>query len=411
MGTSEASKICLLLLAAGVVISLLVISSYLQSSIIHMINESSVISNLPNDDLTLFLLSTIVYTDLFLIDENILKVIDSGNPIQLCKNCDGILFGLFDTTNFSSFLDHLEADLPLNLTFIRTAGHRYVKIKLDETSIDIVQVEKHKKFWKIGGTREKPFRAVLPSTLVVHKENNLIFNIPNNIEFFLWQLERSEFIGCNATMAESVKQIRLKYNKSLTPVISDLQFENLPLTRDILYESRKDGFLFGGTLLGWYRDCDLIHDTTDLDFALKSFAYDYKFEEKLIGDKRIEMYWILGRLTDSLELSFYKNGAKVDLFLLYPLNANETYVSGMKVPEKQSIRYIFPHVTRLCTGAIRHELFFVPCNFKEFLGAEYGPKWYIPHFTSDYIWDKSAYNIRLSHKWSESQWLRVYRKF
>lgn len=358
----------------------------------------------------LFLVTNI--TDVFLIEKPLLmQISDLGIDFNFCTNLSNkVSFALLNTTklvDFSlNFAENLSKEWQMN-----TDSNISLQLISDLLTIEIFELKKTKYYWMIASKNNETISALLPIPLTRQSDNLSYIYVPADIKFFLWQLDRSRLLECNRTTAEVVKKIRFSRNMSLTPAIDEIQFRTMPLARDLLYESRKDGVLIGGSLLGWYRDCDIVADTTDFDFALKATEYDKKFEDKIVKDKRIQMYWILGRENDSLELSFYRNDVKVDIFLLYSLNSSNSYVSGMSVPTRQSLLYIFPVLSEICTAVIRFQLFFVPCNVKEFLLAEYGPEWHLPHFNNDYYFDRSAHNIHMGKVWSRGEWPKVCRSY
>lgn len=72
---------------------------------------------------------------------------------------------------------------------------------------------------------------------------------PLEPQFFEWQLQRSQFLECNKTVAEEFREKHPNVS-SAAPIITDDQFLELVYLRDFMYRWRKDPLLFGGTLLG-----------------------------------------------------------------------------------------------------------------------------------------------------------------
>ena len=71
-----------------------------------------------------------------------------------------------------------------------------------------------------------------------------------------------------------------------------------------------------GTLLGWYRQCDVITYSGDVDFGI--FIHDY--DARLIAEFHqagLELMHLFGKTTDSFELSFAYGDMKLDLFFFY----------------------------------------------------------------------------------------------
>ena len=71
-----------------------------------------------------------------------------------------------------------------------------------------------------------------------------------------------------------------------------------------------------GTLLGWYRQCDVITYSGDVDFGI--FIHEY--DARLIAEFQragLELMHLFGKTTDSFELSFAFADMKLDLFFFY----------------------------------------------------------------------------------------------
>ena len=75
-------------------------------------------------------------------------------------------------------------------------------------------------------------------------------------------------------------------------------------------------FSISGTLLGWYRQCDVITYSGDVDFGI--FIHEY--DARLIAEFQragLELLHLFGKTTDSFELSFAFADMKLDLFFFY----------------------------------------------------------------------------------------------
>lgn len=167
-------------------------------------------------------------------------------------------------------------------------------------------------------------------------------------------------------------------------------------------------FLFGGTVLGWYRECAIIPYTADMDMAVPATQYRKELEKALIADKNLMLRWVLGKPNYSLELSVTYMGVKIDLFFLYE-EADKTWVGGMFVPEKEKLRWEYPKLMNLCTAELKERLFYVPCNVVDFLEADYGPEWREPFHDDQFVWFSSHRNVKRVGKWSTNEWTAVYR--
>ncbi|VBB28171.1 unnamed protein product [Acanthocheilonema viteae] len=224
--------------------------------------------------------------------------------------------------------------------------------------------------------------------------------MPTNREEFLQKWSNGRFLDC----------IRLNISNSWDEsMIPDSYVNNMAKFRDFLESYTATPFLFGGTLLGWYRECSFIKDTTDIDMAMKITSLDLRMLKSIEKSNDFKLFWILGKVNDSLEVSVYSANIKIDLFFLYETE-NFTWVGGMLVSEKKKLRWIYPLISQICTGDLLGRLFHVPCNVEEILKADYG-NWRVPHPTANFIWYKSHKNIHEAGYWSASEWNDTYKVF
>uniref|UniRef100_A0A0R3RV28 Fukutin n=1 Tax=Elaeophora elaphi TaxID=1147741 RepID=A0A0R3RV28_9BILA len=217
---------------------------------------------------------------------------------------------------------------------------------------------------------------------------------------FLRKWTNGRFLNC----------IRLNISNSLDKsVIPDDYVNNMAKFRDFLELYSATPFLFGGTLLGWYRECSFIKDTTDVDMAMKITSLDLRMLKNMEKSNDFKLFWILGKINDSLEVSVYSAKIKMDLFFLYETE-NSSWVGGMLVDERKKFRWIYPLISQICTGDLLGRLFHVPCNVEQVLKADYG-NWRIPHPTANFTWYESHKNVHEAGYWSKSEWNDTYKIF
>ncbi|VDK77354.1 unnamed protein product [Litomosoides sigmodontis] len=222
--------------------------------------------------------------------------------------------------------------------------------------------------------------------------------IPTNREKFLRKWKNGRYLNCLGLNIS---------NSSDKPVIPDHYVNNVAKFRDFLDSYSAVPFLFGGTLLGWYRECSFIKDTTDVDLAMKITSLDPRMLKNMEKLNDLKLFWILGKINDSLEVSVYSANIKIDLFFMYETK-NFAWVGGMMISEKKKFRWVYPLISQICTGDLLGRLFHVPCNIEEVLEADYG-NWRIPHPTANFTWYKSHKNVHEAGYWNESEWDDAYK--
>lgn len=158
---------------------------------------------------------------------------------------------------------------------------------------------------------------------------------------------------------------------------------NIFFFKEMMKDFRMPFWMSSGTLLGWYRQCNVISYTTDIDFGADSrFAVDVteaRMRQNQFGFKPL---YIWGLVSKGYEYSLIRGGYKADLFFVYPAEDGKVAIFGHT---KTSFnRYFYPKFD-LCTGQLRGIRINVPCNTKELLQLEYGEEWSQPVSKWNYI--------------------------
>lgn len=100
---------------------------------------------------------------------------------------------------------------------------------------------------------------------------------------------------------------------------------NLVDAIDILQASGKRYWLNDGTLLGYYREGNILRHDKDFDFGLKIEDVDMELVEAFIKE-RFQICWLWGKYQNNLQISFRRNGIPFDIFMFYSdKEKNETY--------------------------------------------------------------------------------------
>lgn len=78
-------------------------------------------------------------------------------------------------------------------------------------------------------------------------------------------------------------------------------------------------FAVYGTCLGLLRDKKIIKHDIDVDIGIMKKDFDLNYVNKLISQK-FKLIYVFGMMECGLELSFRKNGVKIDLMIYYQTN-------------------------------------------------------------------------------------------
>uniref|UniRef100_A0A1B6D8Y6 Ribitol-5-phosphate transferase FKTN N-terminal domain-containing protein n=1 Tax=Clastoptera arizonana TaxID=38151 RepID=A0A1B6D8Y6_9HEMI len=151
---------------------------------------------------------------------------------------------------------------------------------------------------------------LIPHTI----EKDKFIYFPKAIPKFIDSLENSRFVECNKTRADIFYK---QYQPDRSPVATKFRhraWKLLARTKTILDSLRITFWLSSGTCLGYYRECNIIAHSKDVDLGLWADDYTPKIITEMKKHGSNLKIW-LGRPNDSLELSFIDQmGIKLDMF-------------------------------------------------------------------------------------------------
>uniref|UniRef100_A0A915ENA2 Fukutin n=1 Tax=Ditylenchus dipsaci TaxID=166011 RepID=A0A915ENA2_9BILA len=139
---------------------------------------------------------------------------------------------------------------------------------------------------------------------------------------------------------------------------------------DVLAWFSITGFLFNGTLLGWRRECSIIPHTSDVDIAMFAHQHSDAFIQALKSGSipNFKLIQIYGKNEDSYEIQVVSDGVRIDLFYVYEeKQRNISYITGMRLTEKQQIKWLYPHFTEICASELHGHFVHLPCDVEKLL--------------------------------------------
>ncbi|CAD5216813.1 unnamed protein product [Bursaphelenchus okinawaensis] len=312
---------------------------------------------------------------------NLLLDFDCLDRLNNNKPCDSPL-NIAVFSNFDNYHEHINVIFNMS----RNTSHDFTTFTPTVTN-ELVHIVVNFKLWHLQRIR-------LTNNVTVMSA------LPNDDFMLKWT--KSRYLECGGS---GVKDRLARDSKRILPlsVVKDV----MAPYREFCGKLNKTVYLTGGTLLGWYRECSIIPHTTDIDFGMPIADYSPEFIDQL--DKEYEMYWTLGNGKSSMELSFHVGNVKTDVFFMFGRNKTHGYYSGMKIPRKRELMWIYPKVKEVCAGNLLGHLMYVPCNVEDMLIADYGPEWMLDFPTRKYVYDRSGSNIIPGKRFSASEWKKVYR--
>lgn len=198
--------------------------------------------------------------------------------------------------------------------------------------------------------------------------------IPNDMEYYLWQIPQAKFFECHYDTI--VYPFKRQYKMSEAD--TSPQKEALREVVAIAKELRIPLMIIFGTLLGWYRQCDYIVESLDMDTAMMDYEWKKEMFDRVFRSKTLTMYRRLGTLDLGLEFRTHTSSwVWLDIFLMYPRTYNQSYTYMLN--QKYWMKSTYPIKKGVCSAELLGLLVYLPCNYEEYIRMEYGTDgWFAP---------------------------------
>ncbi|CAL1266111.1 unnamed protein product [Larinioides sclopetarius] len=236
-------------------------------------------------------------------------------------------------------------------------------------------------------------------------------NIPSNPHFFLFETPSSKFLECNSTVVSNF----FKFNQTGIPKKhSSLSVENFNKRIEVGLQELKAIFnpllmnfwIWSGTMLGWYRQCDVIPYTSDADFAAWASQVDDLDDilQRINKSDNLELRQRMGIVEQSLEFNLNCHKLRADVFFLYP-ESNGTWYAGHRPSKGYYFKYHHPNFT-LCSAELLGHKVLVPCEAEKVIVTEYGSNWMTP--VTSWNYESSIKNRGPNIYWDKNMLAKVY---
>lgn len=152
--------------------------------------------------------------------------------------------------------------------------------------------------------------------LVLTVLDGLDVRVPRNVSRFLTEQQHSHFLECHYRDARNFLQL---YPDDTSPAAVDFRRKAKSLLRlaaQTLAQLNIPFWLSSGTCLGWFRQCNIISFSRDVDIGI--FITDFRSNiVAAFRDAGLSLKHKFGKVEDSLELSFLSDDVKLDIFFFY----------------------------------------------------------------------------------------------
>lgn len=261
-----------------------------------------------------------------------------------------------------------------------------------------------------------------------------MINSPKDHSIFSNPSEDLEYIECNETIGKRFysrypfslderaeeKNVRVKVKTLLVKVVEVLDRLRIPF------------WLTCGSLLGHYRQCDVIHDSNHVDIGIKIQHFNPDLID-LFSLNDIPLIHVFGKVNDSLELSFH--GGFIDLNEFTDLNGffklNEFFkLNGFirlnifffyeesdhvwngrtsKDDNGEKFKYYYNKFNLCWTNYLNELVVRIPCPTLPYIESSYGSHWFTP--IKQWNWKSSPSNVRSNGHWPRNEWHQVMQSF
>jgi hypothetical protein len=137
-------------------------------------------------------------------------------------------------------------------------------------------------------------------------------------------------------------------------------------------------WLSNGTLLGLYRDNDLISgdSNTDISVNVKTISKDM-FQR--INEANFTLVRFFGKLQDGFMVEIAKNDVKTNLFFFYKEKQKWYHSVYVDIDGIESLKYDYVYEPfELTEATYNGNKFFIPAQTEDVLKQQYGPNWQTP---------------------------------
>jgi len=225
---------------------------------------------------------------------------------------------------------------------------------------------------------------------------------------FIAELEQSTFIPCSMNRARSFYSV-YGLDKSVNAGVFRIKAKNmLTYVKHHLDQLGVPFWLSSGTCLGWFRQCDFIAHSKDVDIGIFIKDYNPDISKKLRTSGLLPKH-IFGKVEDSFELSFRtaSNDLKLDIFFFYE-ESDYMWNGGTQAKTGNKYKYQFPKFS-LCWTEFVGLLVRIPCNTLGYVEANYGKSWGV--LIQEWDWKKSPSNVKENGRWSTEDFPKVVQVF
>lgn len=299
----------------------------------------------------------------------------------------------------AKFSESVQSDIPTHINLRYHENH----------AIHLVILHNRGGWWWYGPDNEDKFNLDFTKHEGALDEFDYDFKVtldglnvymPHFPKRFINMYDNSYFIPCNKTRADLFyKQYPKDTGRNAT------EFRAVATKAIKLIKSRLDEYgvpfwLSSGTLLGWFRQCDFIPYSLDVDIGvfIKDHTHDLLTKLK---QSSLMLEHKFGKIEDSLQYAFDMGKLKLDIFFFYEDKVTgKVWNGGTDYNTGEKFKYVFDKFS-LCWTALDGRKVRVPCDTETYIKANYGDNWLTP--VKEWDWRKSPPNVLPNGEWDDNE--------
>ncbi|KAL7676085.1 hypothetical protein ACOME3_002341 [Neoechinorhynchus agilis] len=237
-----------------------------------------------------------------------------------------------------------------------------------------------------------------------------IVNVPANTEQFIRDYNTSKFLECNKTLQKKLFDLYPDQRHNVNRVNEKI-LPGIVAIKKQMKSLGKNFFLAGGTLLGWYRQCGIIEQSKDVDFAIFDSEYNERVPNAFLGGRDMKLALRYGHPSIPGSEIRLTNGKYVfDLFALYKNSSTDDMLHCIyQAGNHRFVRTITP-IKQLCSCDLLGIRLLVTCDPLSYIENEYGkyPRWFYPR--TNEVWTNLKYEQTFNSTFAECVYLERYDK-
>lgn len=267
--------------------------------------------------------------------------------------------------------------------------------------------------------QQEKFKPVLSSKMFCHSSHlfkpiektkvvidGIYIFIPQYLRTFLKDIQDSDFKFCDYNQARKFYSKNGFDSSPNSELFRANAGDLLRTATDVLKRLGVRFWLSSGTCLGWFRQCDFIPHSKDVDIGIWITDYNNRIIDKF-EERGLKLIHVFGKINDSFELSFSMGDLKLDIFFFYK-EKDHMWNGGTQARTGKKFKYLFDNFS-LCWTYFNDLYVRVPCQTKSYILANYGENWNT--LVKEWDWKHSPPNVKENGEWPKKERNEVIKLF